>query len=74
VPQGLEIAYESALGAAANYLVAPTFAEVQEAIEFLKATNSGRATFIALDFLAELGYGEGDLKAVESEGRDRLGE
>ncbi len=68
VPQGLEIAYESALGAAANYLVAPTFAEVQEAIEFLKATNSGRATFIALDFLAELGYGEGDLKAVESEG------
>jgi chromosome segregation protein len=68
VPQGLEIAYESALGAAANYLVVPTFAEVQEAIEFLKATNSGRATFIALDFLAELGYGEGDLKAVESGG------
>ena len=68
VPHGLEIAYESALGAAANYLVAPTFAEVQEAIEFLKATNSGRATFIALDFLAELGYGEGDLTAIEAEG------
>ncbi len=68
VPQGLEIAYESALGAAANYLVAPTFAEVQEAIEFLKATNSGRATFIALDFLAELGYGESDLTAIETEG------
>jgi chromosome segregation protein len=68
VPKGLEIAYESALGAAANYLVAPTFAEVQEAIEFLKATNSGRATFIALDFLAELGYGESDLTAIEAEG------
>ncbi len=68
VPHGLEIAYESALGAAANYLVAPTFAEVQEAIEFLKATNSGRATFIALDFLAELGYGESDLTAIETEG------
>lgn len=69
VPEGLEIAYESALGAAANYLVAPTFAEVQSAIEFLKATNSGRATFIALDFLAELGYGEErELAQVEAEG------
>ncbi|MCX7969198.1 MAG: chromosome segregation protein SMC [Armatimonadetes bacterium] len=69
VPEGLEIAYESALGAAANYLVAPTFAEVQAAIEFLKATNSGRATFIALDFLAELGYGEErELAQVEAEG------
>jgi len=69
VPEGLEIAYENALGAAANYLVAPTFAEVQSAIEFLKATNSGRATFIALDFLAELGYGEErELAQVEAEG------
>lgn len=69
VPEGLEIAYESALGAAANYLVAPTFAEVQIAIEFLKATNSGRATFIALDFLSELGYGEEkELAQVEAEG------
>ncbi len=62
VPEGLEIAYEAALGAAANYLVAPTFAEVQEAIEFLKRQNAGRATFLALDFLAELGkeaMGEG---------------
>ncbi len=55
VPQGLEVAYESALGAAANYLVAPTFAEVQAAIAFLKQTNAGRATFLALDFLSELG-------------------
>lgn len=54
VPAGLEIAYEAALGAAANYLVAPTFAEVQSAIELLKNTNAGRATFLALDFLAEL--------------------
>ena len=69
VPEGLEIAFESALGAAANYLVAPTFAEVQSAIEFLKATNSGRATFIALDFLSELGYGEErELAQVEAEG------
>ena len=58
VPEGLEIAYEAALGAAANYLVASTFAEVQAAIEFLKRQNAGRATFLALDFLAELGQAE----------------
>ncbi len=69
VPEGLEIAYESALGAAANYLVAPSFAEVQSAIDFLRSTNSGRATFIALDFLTELGYGEEkELAQVEAEG------
>ncbi len=56
VPAGLEIAYESALGAAANYLVTPTFAEAQTAIEFLKRHNAGRATFIALDFLSELAH------------------
>ena len=64
VPEGLEIAYEAALGAAANYLVAPTFQEVQKAIEFLKRQNAGRATFLALDFLAELGkeaMGEGKM-------------
>lgn len=54
VPKGLEIAYESALGAAANYLVAKTFAEVQDAIDYLKRHNAGRATFLALDFLSEL--------------------
>ncbi|MCS7263634.1 MAG: chromosome segregation protein SMC [Armatimonadetes bacterium] len=69
VPEGLEIAYESALGAAANYLAVANFAEVQSAIEFLKATNAGRATFIALDFLAELGYSEEkELAKVEAEG------
>lgn len=54
VPNGLEVAYENALGAAANYLIAPTFTEVQTAIEFLKTANAGRATFLALDFLSEL--------------------
>jgi len=69
VPEGLEVAFESALGAAANYLVAPTFAEVRAAIEFLKSANLGRATFIALDFLSELGYGEErELGQVETEG------
>lgn len=67
-PKGLEIAFESALGAAASFLVAPTFVEVQKAIEFLKATNSGRATFIALDFLSELGHGEGDSTPIQAEG------
>lgn len=68
VPEGLEIAYEIALGAAANYLVTTTFSEAQSAIEFLKATNSGRATFIALDFLAKLGYSERETSPVKFEG------
>ncbi|MER3501821.1 MAG: chromosome segregation protein SMC [Candidatus Fervidibacterota bacterium] len=70
VPEGLEVAYESALGAAANYLVASTFAQVQAAIEFLKSHNVGRATFIALDFLSELSWSgeEKTLPLVDAEG------
>lgn len=69
VPEGWEVAYEAALGAAANYLVAPTFTEVQEAIEFLKRQNVGRATFLALDFLAELGKeSDGEWQVADDDG------
>jgi len=46
VPKELELAMESALGAAAGDLVTPTQAEASAAIEHLKRTKGGRATFL----------------------------
>ena len=46
VPKELELAMEAALGASAGDIVTPTQAEAQAAIEFLKRTKGGRATFL----------------------------
>lgn len=46
VPKELELAMEAALGASAGDIVTPTQTEAQAAIEFLKRTKGGRATFL----------------------------
>ena len=51
VPPDLEKAIETALGGAYQNVVTRTWADTQAAIEFLKRTGNGRATFLPLDRL-----------------------
>lgn len=51
VPEEIRIAVEVALGASAQDIVCDTEAEAKAAIEWLKSTRSGRATFLALPLL-----------------------
>ncbi|MCL2356538.1 MAG: chromosome segregation protein SMC [Defluviitaleaceae bacterium] len=48
VPEGFETAIEIALGGAAQNVITRTEQDAQQAIEFLKRTNQGRATFLPL--------------------------
>lgn len=49
VPPGLELAFEVALGSALQNIITPDESAAQALIEWLKRTNSGRATFLPLD-------------------------
>ncbi|MBI2864248.1 MAG: AAA family ATPase [Chloroflexi bacterium] len=49
VPQNLEAAIEVALGGHLQDIVVEKWAHAEEAIEFLKRTRGGRATFLPLD-------------------------
>lgn len=51
VPAQLDKAIETALGGALQNIVTTTWAETQAAIEFLKRSGRGRATFLPLDRL-----------------------
>ncbi len=51
VPQDLEQAVEAALGGALQNVVTHDWRGAEEAIEYLKRTGSGRATFLPLDTL-----------------------
>ena len=51
VPARLERAIEVALGGALHHVVATSWTEAQAAIELLKRTRGGRATFLPLDRL-----------------------
>lgn len=51
VPAQLDKAIETALGGALQNLVTTTWAETQAAIDFLKRSGRGRATFLPLDRL-----------------------
>ncbi len=51
VPENLRVAIEVALGASAQDIVCDTEAEAKAAIDWLKSTRSGRATFLALPLL-----------------------
>lgn len=51
VPPDLEKAIETALGGAFQNVVTRTWADAQAAIDFLKRTGQGRATFLPLDRL-----------------------
>ncbi|MGC8879097.1 MAG: chromosome segregation protein SMC [Anaerolineae bacterium] len=49
VPVPLEVAIETALGSHLQDIVVETWANAEAAIEYLKATQGGRATFLPLD-------------------------
>lgn len=49
VPKALELAIETALGSHLQDIVVETWADAEAAIEHLKATRGGRATFLPLD-------------------------
>lgn len=49
VPTALELAIETALGSHLQDIVVETWADAEAAIEHLKATRGGRATFLPLD-------------------------
>ncbi|PWH20966.1 MAG: chromosome segregation protein SMC [Ardenticatenia bacterium] len=49
VPAPVEIAIETALGGHLQDIVVETWADAEAAIEYLKATRKGRATFLPLD-------------------------
>ncbi|MGQ9786397.1 MAG: chromosome segregation protein SMC [Anaerolineae bacterium] len=51
VPAPLEVAIETALGSHLQDIVVETWADAEAAIEYLKSTQSGRATFLPLDTL-----------------------
>ena len=51
VPDGLEMAMESALGARVNDVICETAEQASAAVELLKRSRAGRATFLPLDVL-----------------------
>jgi chromosome segregation protein len=51
VPEEIEVAIEVALGAQLQSVIATTWSDAQVAIEWLKRTRAGRATFLPLDAL-----------------------
>ena len=55
VPTSLERAIEVALGAALQNVIATSWQDAQGAIEFLRRTGAGRATFLPLDRLQSRG-------------------
>lgn len=59
VPQGLELAFEVALGAALQNIITPNEAAAQTLIDWLKRTGAGRATFLPLDVMRESAFPAG---------------
>ena len=51
VPAGLELAIESALGQRVNDVICETADQASDAVELLKRSRAGRATFLPLDVL-----------------------
>lgn len=51
VPKGYETAYEVALGSSLQDIITETDREAKTAIEFLKRTRGGRATFLPLNMM-----------------------
>ncbi|HHT74388.1 MAG TPA: chromosome segregation protein SMC [Firmicutes bacterium] len=49
VPQGLELAFEVALGSALQNIITPSEGAAETLIQWLKDKNAGRATFLPLD-------------------------
>ncbi|MBG9793403.1 chromosome segregation protein SMC [Paenibacillus dendritiformis] len=65
VPEELETAVETALGAALQHIVMENEAVSRAAITFLKQRQLGRATFLPLDVIRSRTMNESDRRAVE---------
>lgn len=65
VPEELETAVETALGAALQHIVMENEAVSRTAITFLKQRQLGRATFLPLDVIRSRTMNESDRRAVE---------
>ncbi|MDH7600708.1 MAG: chromosome segregation protein SMC, partial [Armatimonadota bacterium] len=68
VPEGLETAIETALGASLQDIITNSVDEAKKAIEFLKAEKAGRATFLPL---ASLRIPDRDIRGA-AEGKNGL--
>ncbi|MBB6675482.1 chromosome segregation protein SMC [Cohnella nanjingensis] len=64
VPAHLEVAVETALGAAMQNIVMENESTSRTAIGYLKQRQSGRATFLPLDVIKPRSVGEGDRRAI----------
>ncbi|CAH0122113.1 Chromosome partition protein Smc [Paenibacillus sp. CECT 9249] len=65
VPERLETAVETALGASMQHIVMENEAVSREAIAFLKKRQLGRATFLPLDVIRGRSISESDKRAIE---------
>lgn len=65
VPEKLETAMETALGASVQHIVMDNEALSREAIAFLKKRQLGRATFLPLDVIRPRALSEGDKRQLE---------
>lgn len=65
VPQHLETAVETALGAALQHVVMENEAVSRQAIAFLKQRQLGRATFLPLDVIRARSIQDGDRRVIE---------
>ncbi|MDO7905867.1 chromosome segregation protein SMC [Paenibacillus sp. JX-17] len=65
VPEKLELAMETALGASVQHIVMENEAVSRQAIGFLKQRQLGRATFLPLDVIRPRQIGAGERKMVE---------
>ncbi|MDO5137410.1 MAG: chromosome segregation protein SMC [Oscillospiraceae bacterium] len=61
VTPGLELAIETALGAAVQNIVVSNERTAKEAISFLKESRSGRATFLPMDTVTPTGFDHREL-------------
>lgn len=65
VPEKLEIAVETALGAAAQHIVMENEQVSRQAIAFLKQRQLGRATFLPLDVIRPRHMSDSDKRSIE---------
>lgn len=65
VPEKLELAMETALGASLQHIVMDNEAVSRQAISFLKQRQLGRATFLPLDVIRPRNISAGDRSMVE---------
>ncbi len=68
VPEKYEVAIEAALGSAMQNIVTPTEEDAKALIEFLRKTDSGRATFLPISAIVGRGMDEREKQALKADG------